>query len=65
MTVHTLDRTSSMFGRVYYDDERQTLVVHMHHGGVYTTPGVSQAEWRALKDAPSPGRWWQENIRGR
>ena len=56
---------SSMISRVAYDDDAETLSIWFRDTGRYVYQGVPAALYEALKAAPSPGRCFNERIKGR
>ena len=53
--------TSSNIAAVGWHDGK--LRVEFHNGGVYDYQGVSEAEFKVLKDSDSVGRYFERNIR--
>ena len=47
-----------------YDPDTRTLEVEFVNGRTYTHPDVPQAVYDALVSAPSPGRFYTDNIKG-
>ena len=54
---------SSTIAAVGYDRESKELTIRFIHGGEYLYCGVSEAEHKALMDAPSIGKHFHSNIR--
>lgn len=54
---------SSDIESVGYEDG--TLYVRFHSGGTYSYDEVPEAVYRSLMSAPSPGRYFIANIKGR
>jgi hypothetical protein len=54
---------SSNIASIGYDPP--TLEVEFHHGGVYTYEGVPQEVYENFMAAPSKGRFFAENIKGK
>ena len=63
MRVATVESTS--FATVSYDEAQELLQLEFASRAVYLYFGVSAAVCRALLDAPSKGRYFNETIRGR
>jgi hypothetical protein len=63
MAAKHIPTESSMIRSATYDPETQTLSVSMFHGGVYETPGITQAQADEFQTAPSQGKWWIANCR--
>jgi len=55
--------SSSAIRAVGYDGH--TLRVEFHGGRSYDHPGVPQYKFEGLINASSPGRYYNDNIRGR
>ena len=56
---------SSMISRVAYDDAAEALSIWFRETGRYVYFGVPAAVYDALKAAASPGRYFNESIKGR
>lgn len=54
---------SSTISHVGYHAATQELRIRFKHGGEYLYNGVSEAEHKALMDAPSIGKHFHSNIR--
>ena len=54
---------SSTIAAVGYDRESKELTIRFIHGGEYLYRGVSEAEHKALMDAPSIGKHFHAHIR--
>ncbi len=54
---------SSNLRSVGYDPETETLEIEFTSGAVYAYYGVPAEVYEGLMDAPSHGRYFQENIR--
>jgi hypothetical protein len=63
--THTPVANSSNVASYGYDAESQTLEVKFHSGKTYRYPKTTQAEYDALKKAPSVGKHVSSNLRGR
>lgn len=48
-----------------YDPETQELDVRFNNGSLYTYAGVDQATFEGLRDDPSPGSYFHQNIKGK
>jgi hypothetical protein len=56
---------SSLISRIAYDEEARTLCVWFRQTGKYVYQGVPRATYDALKAAPSAGRLFNEQVKGR
>jgi hypothetical protein len=56
---HPVD--SSNLARVAWD--RETLYIEFHHGGQYSYTGVSESVFNKLRNASSPGQYFDANIK--
>jgi hypothetical protein len=56
---------SSNVSQIGYDAASKMLRVKFKSGGMYEYAGFPLEEWLAFKDAPSLGKHFQTNIRGR
>ena len=65
MTVESIPVESSLIKSAAYDWSAHTLSVVLRTGGEYVTPNVTPAEIESFKSAPSQGKWWLANVRGR
>lgn len=61
--MEVLDSTA--IRAIRYDAERQRLVVRFVDGDEYAYVGVPAEVHRAFADAPSKGRFFAEQVRGR
>ena len=59
------DLSSSWLASATYDATSQTLDVETRGGRRYTHVGVPQHAWDRLKNAESPGKTYQIEIKGR
>lgn len=55
---------SSNIQGVSYDVDSQTLYVQFNNGSEYSYAGVPQEEYDSLIEAPSPGSYLNDNIKG-
>lgn len=55
--------SSSNISQIAYDGETKTLYVQFHHGGTYAYDDVSGTTFRYFLNAPSAGRYFQQQIR--
>ncbi len=62
--VDRLPLTSSMMASVGYDPRRRTLEIEFRTGGVYRYFRVPAPVFRALREAPSKGRFFHAHIDG-
>jgi hypothetical protein len=58
-------RPSSNIAGADYDPETETLTVRFHHGGASTHEGIEAATVAGFEMAPSPGRFYNERLKGR
>jgi len=66
MTDHVMDRqsvTSSDLSSVGYDPDIRILEIEFHGGRVYHYFEVPAAEYSALMDSPSKGRYFHQQIK--
>jgi hypothetical protein len=56
---------SSSLRSIGYDKRTQTLEIEFRNGTVYDYAGVPPSVWTSLLDAPSKGKFFQEQIRDR
>lgn len=56
--------SSSALTSATYDDETRELSVMFHSGRSYTHPGVPQEVFDQLRQAPSPGAFYNQQIKG-
>jgi hypothetical protein len=63
MRVATVE--STILATVGFDETRKLLQLEFRSGAVYLYIGVPSAEYQALLDAPSKGRYFNGVIRGR
>jgi hypothetical protein len=57
--------SSSLIARILYDDGQRTLRVCFRHGPAYVYHDVPAEEFERLKSAPSLGRHYNQQIKGR
>jgi hypothetical protein len=55
--------TSTALARVGYSKDRHILEVELLNGAIYRYLGVPPSVYRALKEAPSKGRFYDHNVR--
>jgi hypothetical protein len=63
--IEMLPIVSSNLASAGYDAETQTLRIEFGSGSVYSYSGVSPGIYQALMTAPSPGRFFSQNIKDR
>lgn len=63
MAAQTTQLNSSALASASYDDETQSLTVTFTNGRSYTYDGVGEELFLGLRDAPSPGRYYFQNIK--
>jgi hypothetical protein len=56
--------SSSHLSEVMYDPEKKTLGIRFHNGAEYSFQGVDAEIARGLLSAPSPGRYFNQFIKG-
>ena len=57
--------TSSDIASIGYDDATQTLEIEFHATGVYRYFSVPPAVFETIRTAPSPGKFFLQNINGK
>jgi KTSC domain len=62
---HSVQLSSSFLSNVRYDTDTQVLDVGFLNGRTYTFHGVPQNVFEGLRDARSPGQYFQQEIKGR
>lgn len=55
---------SSLISRIAYDEDERTLHVRFRHGGTYLYFDVPPGVFRALKEAPSAGHYYDREVKG-
>lgn len=65
MAKETAPLQSSVLLLASYDDETQEMDVTFRNGRTYTHPRVPAEVFHQLRDAGSPGQFYNENIRGK
>lgn len=65
MAVDTFPLSSSLLAEGSYDDEQQTLTLVFQNGRTYDYANVPANLVTELKQAVSPGRFWNFYLRGR
>lgn len=61
----TCDFQSTALSRASYDPESQTLDITFTSGRSFTYEAVPERVFAELRDAPSPGSFYHNNIRDR
>lgn len=61
----TCDFQSTALSRASYDPESQTLDITFTSGRSFTYESVPERVFEELRDAPSPGSFYHNNIRDR
>lgn len=56
---------SSAITAIGYDPETETMGVRFKSGATHEYPNTRPVEYEALMNAPSIGRYFQRNIKGR
>lgn len=56
---------SAFFKEIAYDKENGLLKVSFKTGATYTYQNVPSSIWQGLKIAPSKGKYYASNIRGK
>jgi KTSC domain len=64
MAIHRAQLNSSAISSAAYDDETQVLTVTFTSGRSYDHPGVPFDIYEGLAESPSPGRYWNTEIKG-
>jgi KTSC domain len=65
LTAETKEFSSSLVSSATFDPDSQELTVVTTKGREYTIDGFSPQDWDAFKGAWSPGRFFNERIRGK
>lgn len=65
MAVDTFQLSSSLLAEASYDDEEQTLTLVFQNGRSYDYENVPPNLVQELKQATSPGRFWNFYLKGR
>ena len=63
MNMHPV--TSSQLHSIGYDPETKTLAIKFKTGGVYHYADVPESEHKAMMAAPSHGKHFYANIKGK
>ncbi len=61
----TVEFDSSLVVSATYAETDHSLTVTLANGRVYTYTDIGPEEWAQMKEAPSTGRWFNANLRGR
>ena len=61
---HGTPLRSTALAYASYDDETETLEIDFVNGRSYTHVGVPQSVYDALAIAPSPGEFYNQQIKG-
>lgn len=64
LTVDTKKFQSTWIDSAEYDDETNELTVYTAKGGEYTLTGVPPDKWQGFKNAYSPGRYFDSDLKG-
>lgn len=64
MTMTSRPLRSSMIAAAGYDPDTRTLEIEFTSGRTYTHPGVPPHVYENLLAAESPGRYYNQNIKG-
>jgi hypothetical protein len=66
MVVHMnmIPVQSSSISAIGYDEQSETLSIRFNNGRTYEFNGVPPEEFEALKNAPSIGSYFNDNIKG-
>jgi KTSC domain len=56
---------SGSISHVGYDPQTSQMTIKFHNGGTYTYEGVSEAEHKALLEAPSIGKHFTQHVRNK
>ena len=65
MATITFDLASTFLSRATFDDETGDLDVSTNSGKTYTFRNVPQSVVEGLRDAPSPGTYFHDHLKGR
>jgi hypothetical protein len=65
MTVQHVQLQSTALRSASYDVDIGELVVGFTTGSSYTFSNVPQNIFEGLRDSPSPGQYYHQNIKGR
>lgn len=65
MRGKTVQLVSSNLDSCAYDDETSELDVTFKSGGTWTYTGISPEEYAGLLSAPSAGKYFHQNIKGK
>ncbi len=65
MAIQHARLQSSALTGASYDDERQQLTISFVGGRTYVFEGVEQQIYDELRDDPSPGNYYNTQIKGK
>ena len=65
MTTESVDLVSSVLQGASYDDETGDLTLVFASGKTYVRPDTDKDTWESLKNAPSPGNYFNTVLKGR
>ena len=65
MTLQSYNFASSAISSAAYDDETGELTIQMVNGSEIVKPDIEPETWERLKNAPSPGGFFNAELRGR
>lgn len=64
MAVESTDFNSSMLAGGAFDDDKREMSLTFQDGSQYVYRNVPPELWAAMKAAPSPGSFYNANIKG-
>lgn len=64
MTDYNIELASTALSSASYDDETQDLEITFVSGASYTFPNVPLGVFEGLRDARSPGAYYNQRIKG-
>lgn len=64
MARESAQLSSSVLSAAGYDADTRTLDITFRSGRTYTFPNVPETIWEGLRDAPSAGQYFNEQIKG-
>jgi hypothetical protein len=65
LSGQTIPLSSSWLTSCQYDKDTQALDVTMQNGNTYNLTGVPPDTFLAFIDAPSPGTFWNNELKGK
>lgn len=65
MALEHAELDSSVLARASYDPDTETLNIWFRNGRSYTHEGVDSETFAGLRDAGSPGTYYNQNIKGK